>query len=258
MVFVQNQTLSPYIARSNNGLNTSSGSTSHTQDAAMPDFMRWFGGDPDATDFTQTARDINAWLNQWLFDSSVPDLDSSSVSFMSQMNAAGSACEECAAEPVLETAPANTATGSRPVTASVRTSSQSSGNTPSPMADQIIAAAKARTDGVNRGRGGCAKGVRKTFEDLGIRGVRASHAYQMADVLAKDSRFIEVDYSKRLPGDVVVLSARHTPDKNGKKHPSGHAEIVLPNGLASSDYQAAERDPENYGPEPPRVFRYIG
>lgn len=119
----------------------------------------------------------------------------------------------------------------------------------SPLAADIIQASKKIADEMP-GSGWCAKGVRKAFEAIGIDGVRAAHAYQMAPKLAKDKRFNEVAYLDRKPGDVMIY-----PQAPG--HTSGHAEILQENGMATSDTYGREGGPTKYG-APPRVFRHNG
>lgn len=117
----------------------------------------------------------------------------------------------------------------------------------SPLAADIMSSSQQQADKMS-GSGYCARGVRLAFERLGIYGVGAASAYQMGHKLAKDKRFVEVLYTERKPGDVLIFGKT-----SSREH--GHAEILQENGMATSDTQGREKNPETYGGQV-RVFRY--
>jgi len=97
--------------------------------------------------------------------------------------------------------------------------------------------------------GWCAKGVRIALERSGIHGVGAASAYQVADKLARNSNFQEVNVQrndlKNLPAGAVVVWDRCP----GHKH--GHISIALGDGREASDH--IQQQMTNYGPRY-RVF----
>ena len=82
--------------------------------------------------------------------------------------------------------------------------------------------------------GWCAKGVRMALERIGINGIGAASAYMVADKLAGDQRFREVqctrDQLKSLPPGAIVVWGRTD------AHPHGHISIALGDGREASDH----------------------
>lgn len=103
-------------------------------------------------------------------------------------------------------------------------------------ATKLAQAAEATGNRLNS-RGWCAKGVADSLANAGFGGIpRQPSAYMYADVLARDSRFKEVqltdDQIRKLPPGAVVVSDKF----NSPGNPHGHIAVTLGNGRESSDH----------------------
>lgn len=105
------------------------------------------------------------------------------------------------------------------------------GNKATAFGSKLARAAYKIASGMNVS-GWCARGVRKTLESLGIRGIGAQHAYQLAPQLANNRNFQEIrvsagDLKNLPPGNVVIYGP-------SSRNRSGHAFITLGRGMEAN------------------------
>jgi hypothetical protein len=101
------------------------------------------------------------------------------------------------------------------------------------LGQQIAQSAYQTASGMNSS-GWCAKGVRKALEAIGINGIGAASAYMIADQLAGNPKFREVQCTreqlKSLPPGAIVVWGQTA------EHPHGHISVALGDGREASDH----------------------